>query len=88
MFVQIVRQSVPISIQEFTGDLKHRLRGVWRDVEGADLQGSSNKLATNHALFVVPFDTSTRASARLPRHLFSKLSQRVVRKKLAVEIRG
>ena len=38
VFVQAVRQSVPISIQEFTDDLKHRLRGVWRDVEGVDLQ--------------------------------------------------
>ena len=34
---------------------------------------------TNHALFAVPFDTSARASACLPRHLFLKLSQRVLR---------
>ena len=52
--------------------------GVWRDEEGVDLQGSSNKLATYHALFAVPFDTSARASARLPRHLFLELSQRVL----------
>ena len=77
VFVQAVRQSVPISIQDFTDDLKHRLRGVWKDVEGVDRQGSSSKLATNHALFAVPFDTSARASARLPRHLFLDLSQRV-----------
>jgi len=37
VFVQAVRQSVPISLQDFTDDLKHRLRGVWRDVEGVDL---------------------------------------------------
>ena len=30
MFVQAVRQKGPISIQEFTDDLKHRLRGVER----------------------------------------------------------
>ena len=63
VFVQAVRQSVTISFQDFTDDLKHRLRGV-------DLQGSSNKLATYHALFAVPFDTTACASARLPRHLF------------------
>ena len=51
MFVQAVRQKGPISIQEFTDDLKHRLQGVWRDVEDVDLQGFSNKLATYHALF-------------------------------------
>ena len=78
MFGQAVRQGDPISIQEFTDDLQHRLWGVWRDVEGVDLQGSSNKLATYHALIAVPFDTSPRASARLPRHSFLELSQRVL----------
>ena len=38
VFVQAVRQSVPISLQNFTDDLKPRLRDVWGDVEGADLQ--------------------------------------------------
>ena len=71
VFVQAVRQCVPISLQDFTDDLKHRLRGV-------DLQGFSNKLATYHALFTVPFDTTARASACLPRHLFLELSQRVL----------
>ena len=79
VFVQAVRQSVPISLQDFTDDLRHRLRGVWRDVEGADLRGSSNKLATYHALFAVPFDTTARASACLPRHLFLDLSPRMLR---------
>jgi len=78
VFVQAVRQSVPISIQDFTDEFKHRLRCVWRNVEGVDLQGSSIKLATYHALFTVPFDTTTRASAYLPRHLFLELSQRVL----------
>jgi hypothetical protein len=80
MFGQAVRQGDPISIQEFTDDLQHRLWGVWRDVEGVDPQGSSNKLATYHALFAVPFDTSARASgARLPSYLFQNLSQCILR---------
>eukprot|EP00983_Pelagomonas_calceolata_P133392 1161961-Pelagomonas_calceolata.AAC.1 len=33
-FVQALRQGTPIPIQEFTDDLRHRLRAVWRDVEG------------------------------------------------------
>ena len=68
-----------ISIPDFTDNLKHRLRGVWRDVEGVDLQGSRNKLAAYHALFAVPFDTTARTSACLPRHLFLDLSQCVLR---------
>ena len=79
VFVLAVRQSVPISLQDFPDDLKHGLWGVWRDVEGVDLQGSRNKLATYHTLFVVPFDTSAHASARLPRHLFLTLSECVLR---------
>ena len=52
---------------------------MWRDVEGVDLQGSSIKLATYHALFAVPFDTTAHASARLRRHLFLEFFQRVFR---------
>eukprot|EP00983_Pelagomonas_calceolata_P018659 585384-Pelagomonas_calceolata.AAC.1 len=33
-FVQAVRQGTPNPLQEFTDDLRHRLRVVWRDVEG------------------------------------------------------
>ena len=81
VFVQVITaykwQSVPTSIQEITDDLKQRLQGFRRDAEGVDLQGSNDKLATYHALLAVPFDTSARASARLPRHLFLDLSQRV-----------
>eukprot|EP00983_Pelagomonas_calceolata_P033052 1035811-Pelagomonas_calceolata.AAC.1 len=35
-FMQAVRQGTPIPIQEFTDDLSHRLRAVWRDVEGVN----------------------------------------------------
>eukprot|EP00983_Pelagomonas_calceolata_P009627 311200-Pelagomonas_calceolata.AAC.1 len=30
-FVQAARQGTPIPLQEFTDDLRHRLRTVWRD---------------------------------------------------------
>eukprot|EP00983_Pelagomonas_calceolata_P012135 388846-Pelagomonas_calceolata.AAC.1 len=33
-FVQAVRQGTLIPTQEFADDLRHRLRAVWRDVEG------------------------------------------------------
>eukprot|EP00983_Pelagomonas_calceolata_P033361 1044696-Pelagomonas_calceolata.AAC.1 len=35
-FAQAVRQGTPIPLQEFPDDLRHRLRAVWRDVEGVN----------------------------------------------------
>eukprot|EP00983_Pelagomonas_calceolata_P033256 1041359-Pelagomonas_calceolata.AAC.1 len=35
-FAQAVRRGSPIQIQEFTDDLRHRLRALWRDVEGVN----------------------------------------------------
>ena len=49
---------------------------MWRELKGVDLQGLKSKLATYHALFAVPFDTTARASACLPRQLFLELSAR------------
>eukprot|EP00983_Pelagomonas_calceolata_P058239 1145407-Pelagomonas_calceolata.AAC.2 len=42
------------------------LRGIWRDVEGVDPQGTNNKLETYQALFALPFDHNVRKSIRLP----------------------
>eukprot|EP00983_Pelagomonas_calceolata_P060038 1146200-Pelagomonas_calceolata.AAC.1 len=67
-FVQAVRQGTTIPIQEFTDDLRHRLRAVWRDVEGV-----------NRVTLIVPFDQNVRAPARLPRDMHLDLSQHVVR---------
>jgi hypothetical protein len=78
-FVEAVRQGTPISIQEFTADLRHRLRAVWRDVEGVNPRETYSKLATYQTLFAVPFDHNVRAPARLPRHMHLDLSQHVVR---------
>eukprot|EP00983_Pelagomonas_calceolata_P044283 1139240-Pelagomonas_calceolata.AAC.1 len=35
-FVTTMKQGTPISLQDFTGDLRHRLHGAWRAVEGVD----------------------------------------------------
>jgi len=43
-------------MQEFTEDLKHRMRGVWRAAELVDPNThSNNKLATYHSWFAIPF---------------------------------
>ena len=36
-------------------DLKHRMRGVWRDAELVDPNTHNNKLATYHSWFAIPF---------------------------------
>ena len=46
----------PLHTQEFTDKLRHRLRTVWRDVEGLNPQDTNSKLATYQSLFAVPFD--------------------------------
>jgi hypothetical protein len=51
-FVQAVRQGTST---QFTDDLRHRLRTVWRDVEGLNPQDTDSKLATYQPLFAVPF---------------------------------
>eukprot|EP00983_Pelagomonas_calceolata_P026601 834004-Pelagomonas_calceolata.AAC.1 len=44
-------------MQDFTVGLRHRLHGVWRDVEGVDPRETNNKLATYQALFALPLTT-------------------------------
>jgi len=73
-----VKHGTPVSLQEFTDDLRHRLQGVWRDVEGVDPQGTNSKLATYQAVLAMSFNTSARASAQLQRHLFLDLTQHVL----------
>jgi hypothetical protein len=61
-FVQALRHGTSIPAQEFTDDLRHRLRTVWRDVEGLNpqLEDTNSKLATYQTLFAVPFDLNVR----------------------------
>ena len=62
---QAVRQVTSISVQEFTDDLRHRLRTVWRDVKELNPQDTNSKfnakLPTYQSLFAVPFDLNVRA---------------------------
>eukprot|EP00983_Pelagomonas_calceolata_P044577 1139350-Pelagomonas_calceolata.AAC.2 len=63
------------SNSEFTDDLRHKLRTVWRDVEGMNPWETYSKLATYQSIFAVPFDHNVRALARLPRQVHLDLSQ-------------
>jgi hypothetical protein len=65
--------------QEFTDLLRHRLRTVWRVIEGLNPQDTNSNLAMYQYLFAVPFDFNVRAPLCLPRHLHLDLFQHVLR---------
>ena len=66
-------------MQEFTADLKHRMRGVWRDAELVDPNTHNNKLATYHSqYFANPFSRNERMPINVPRYLHLDLSKRVM----------
>jgi len=51
LYVRAVQTEHAITMQEFTADLKHRMRGFWRDAELVDPNTHNNKLATYHSWF-------------------------------------
>eukprot|EP00983_Pelagomonas_calceolata_P035850 1121943-Pelagomonas_calceolata.AAC.1 len=61
-----MKQGTPISLQDFTDDLSHRLHGAWRAVEGVYPRTTNNKLATYQAFFALPFDQNAHKPIRLP----------------------
>eukprot|EP00983_Pelagomonas_calceolata_P023629 743836-Pelagomonas_calceolata.AAC.1 len=73
-----MKQGTPISLQDFADDLRHRLRGAWRAVEGGDLRTTNNKLATYQAFFALPFDQSVCKPIRLPGYLHLDLPRHVM----------
>ena len=60
-------------------DLKHRMRGVWRDAELVDPNTHNNKLATYHSWFAIPFSRNERMPINVPLYLHLDLSKHVMR---------
>ena len=80
LYVRAVQTGRAIPMQEFTADLKHRMRGVWRDAELVDHITHNNKLATYHSWFAIPFSRNERMPINnVPRYLHLDLSKHVVR---------
>eukprot|EP00983_Pelagomonas_calceolata_P052181 1142726-Pelagomonas_calceolata.AAC.1 len=73
-----MKQGTAIFLQDFTDDLRHRLRGVWREVEGVDPREANNKVATYQALIALPFDHNVHKPIQLPGYLHLDLSQHVM----------
>eukprot|EP00983_Pelagomonas_calceolata_P021863 685908-Pelagomonas_calceolata.AAC.1 len=73
-----MKQGTSISLQDFTDDLKHRLHGAWRAVEGVDLHTRNKKLSTYQAFYALPFDHNARKPIRLPVYLHLDLPRHVM----------
>jgi len=80
LYERAVQTGHAITIQEFTADLKHRMRGVWRDAELVDPNTHNNKLAIYHSWFAIPFSRNERMPINVPRYLHLDLSKHVLRK--------
>ena len=79
LYVRAVETGCAVSMQEFTADLKHRMRGVWRDAELVDSNTHNNKLASYHSWFAIPFSRNERMPNNVPQYLHLDLSKHVMR---------
>jgi len=86
-FTQAVRSGQPICFQQFTANLRQRVRAVWQDTASVDPLTGNNKLATYRVWFANPFADDLRAGVHayggaplvLPRHLFLDIPKQVMR---------
>jgi len=88
LYVRAVQTGRAIRMQEFTADLKHRMRGVWRDAESVDPNTHNNKLATYHSWFAIPFSRNERMPTIVPRYLHLDLSKHVMRNVSRLRLRA
>ena len=78
LYVRAVQTGRAIPMHDFTADLKHRMRGVWRDTELVDPNTCSNKLATYHSWVPNPFSRNERMPTIVPRYLHLDRSKHVM----------
>jgi len=74
-FVSAVRNGAQVRFQDFTDDLRLRLRGVW----STPADGSRSSMSVYKDYFAVPLDADVRAPVWLPRHMGQDHSKHVMR---------
>ena len=79
LYVRAVQTGHAITMQDFTADLKHRMRGVWRDAELVDPNTHNNKLATYDSWFAIPFSRNERMPINVAWYLHLDLSKHFMR---------
>jgi hypothetical protein len=88
LYVRAVQTGHAIPMQEFTANLKHRMRGVWKDAELVDPSTHNKKLATYHSWFATPFSRNERMPTIVPRYLHLNLSKHVLRNVSRLRLRA
>ena len=78
LYVRAVQTGRASPMHDFTADLKHRMRGVWRDTELVDPNTHNNKLATYHSWVTIPFSRNERIPIIVPWYLHLNLSKHVM----------
>ena len=79
LYVRAIQTGHANTMQELTADLKHRMKGVWRNAELVDPNTHNNKLATYHSWFATLFSKNERMPIYVPRYLHLDLSKHVIR---------
>ena len=75
-FVSAVRNGAPIKLQDFTDNLRLRIRGAWNTVDDAC---SRSSVSLYKDFFGVPFDKDVRAPVWLPHYMYQDHSKHVMR---------
>ena len=74
--VQAVQTGRAILKNEFTANLKRRMRGVWRrDAELVDPNAHNNKLATYYSSFAIPLSSNECMPTSVPQYHYFNLSK-------------
>jgi hypothetical protein len=98
-YVRAVQTGCAVSMQDFTTDLEHRMRGVWRYTEVVDPTMHDNKLATYHSWFALPFSSNpcnpcnpfssnVHVPITVPRYLHLDLPKHVLRNVSRFQLRA
>jgi len=74
-FVSAVRNGVPIKLQDFTDNLRLRIRDVWGTANDV---GSRSSVSLYEAFFGIPFDKDVRAPVWLPHYMSQDHSKHVM----------
>ena len=79
VFVSAVQNGAPVQLQDFTNNLRLRLRNVWNTPDVNAAGGSQSSVSVYKDLFGVPLDVDVRAPVWLPHHMGQNHSKHVMR---------
>ena len=84
---ELFKLGVLFPCRNSAADLKHRMRGVWRDTELVDPNTHNNKLATDNSWLAIPSSSNECTPTIEPRILHPGLSKHVMRNVYRLRLR-